>query len=95
MRNFILGTLFGGGIVCGIYFGWLEFDIELFGATIQSAQLENASVKECRRQIKLANQRAFAADKIAQEQRNRAIEAERQLEALQNHQRTRYRQRQF
>lgn len=84
MRHFILGTLFGGGIVCGIYFGWLWFDFEILGISIQSAQLETASARECRRQIKLANQRAFAADKIAQEQRNRAIEAERQLKAIQD-----------
>lgn len=84
MRNFIFGTLFGGGIVCGIYFGWLWFDFEILGISIQSSQLENASARECRRQIKLANQRAFTSDRIAQEQRNRAIAAERQLEALQN-----------
>lgn len=79
MKDFILGTLFGSGMVCGIYFGWVHFEFKLFGISIHSAQLENASAARCRAEIKRANQRAFAADKIAQEMRNRAWVAEQKL----------------
>lgn len=79
MKDFILGTIFGGVIVCGIYFGWVEFDFQVFGVAINSTQLENASAAQCRASLKRANQRAFAADRMAQEMRNRAITAEQKL----------------
>ncbi|MGL5196048.1 MAG: hypothetical protein ACRC8Y_20875 [Chroococcales cyanobacterium] len=84
MKDFILGTLFGGGLVCGVYFGWVTFNFEFFGISINSSQLENASAAQCRAEIKRANQRAFAADKVAQEMRNRALIAEQQLNQRQN-----------
>jgi hypothetical protein len=79
MKDFILGSIFGSGMVCGIYFGWVHFEFEVFGVSINSTQLENASAAQCRAEIKRANQRAFAADKVAQEMRNRALIAEQQL----------------
>ncbi len=87
MKDFILGTLFGSGMVCGIYFGWVQFEFELFGISINSSQLENASAAQCRAEIKRANQRAFAADKIAEQMRNRALVAEQQLNQRQNNRR--------
>ena len=87
MKDFILGSIFGSGMVCGIYFGWVQFEFELFGVNINSSQLENASAAQCRAEIKRANQRAFAADKIAEQMRNRALVAEQQLNQLQNNRR--------
>ncbi|MCT7981447.1 hypothetical protein [Laspinema olomoucense] len=66
MKDFILGTLFGGGLVCGVYFGWVTFNFEFFGISINSDQLENASAAQCRAEIKRANQRAFASDRAGQ-----------------------------
>ncbi len=88
MKDFILGSIFGSGMVCGVYFGWVHFEFEVFGISINSSQLENASAAQCRAEIKRANQRAFAADKIAQEMRNRALATEQQL----NQRQTRLRQ---
>lgn len=84
MKDFILGTLFGGSIVCGIYFGWVEFTFEVFGISINSAQLENVSAAQCRAELKRANQRAFASDRVAQKMRNRALVAEQQLNQYRN-----------
>ncbi|MCT7957250.1 hypothetical protein [Laspinema palackyanum] len=84
MKDFILGTIFGSGMVCGIYFGWVQFEFELFGVSINSSQLENASATRCRAEIKRANQRAFAADRMAQSMRNRALVAEQKLNQQEN-----------
>lgn len=84
MKDFILGTLFRGTIVTGVYFGWVDFEFQMFGISINSSQLENASAAQCRASLKRANQRAFAADRMAQEMRNRALTAEQQLNQRSN-----------
>jgi hypothetical protein len=82
MKDFIYGLFVGGFLVAAVYLGWVHFEFELFGIIINSSQLESDNNARCREELKRANQRAFDADRIAQQMRNRALIAEQNLQNL-------------
>ncbi|MCT7971139.1 hypothetical protein [Laspinema olomoucense] len=82
MKDFIYGLFVGGFLVAAVYLGWVHFEFELFGIIINSSQLESDNNARCREELKRANQRAFDADRIAQQMRNRALVAEQNLQNL-------------
>ncbi|MCT7965023.1 M48 family metalloprotease [Laspinema sp. D1] len=82
MKDFVSGIFVGGFIVAAVYLGWVHFEFELFGIIINSTQFESENNARCREELKRANQRAFASDKIAQQMRNRALIAEQQLHQI-------------
>jgi hypothetical protein len=86
MKDFIFGTFFGGLIVVAVYLGWVHFEFELFGIIINSSQLESNNNARCRQELKRANQRAFAADRLAEQMRNRVLEQQHNQHPNTNHQ---------